>query len=213
MDEHEQSLTREILADAERRAGRARQRAEREAQKILDDAAKEARAHRDQVLGDAEGRIEHERAISGGRVEQEVRALKLGVRHQRVERVRAEAQRLLGELANGPEHYDALKVLALLAVEAMSVERVGLVLRAEDRARWGERLAADVQAAAAERAGRRVEVQVADKELPASGGLVVVGEGGHEVADQTFEARLKRLWDDIGDRTAAMLPDLTEAAE
>ncbi len=213
MDEHEQSLTREILADAERRAGRARQRAEREAQKVLDDAARQARAQRDRVLGDAEGRIEHERAISGGRVEQEVSALELGVRHQRVERVRAEAQRLLGELANGPEHYDALKALALLAVEAMSAERVSLVLRADDRAKWGERLAADVQAAAAQRAGRQVEVQVADKELTASGGLLVVGEGGHEVADQTFEARLARLWNDIGDRTAAMLPDLPEAAE
>ena len=50
MDEHEQSLTREILADAERRAGRARQRAEREAQKMLDDAARQARAQRDRVL-------------------------------------------------------------------------------------------------------------------------------------------------------------------
>ena len=212
MDEHEQSLSREILADAERRAGRATQRAEREAQNVLDDAAKQARAQRDEVLGAAEGRIEHERAVSGGRVEQEVIALNLGVRHQRVERVRAEAVRLLGELANGPQHYDALKALALLAVEAMSAERVSLVLRAEDRAKWGERLAAEVLATA-EVAGRHVEVQVADEDLTASGGLVVVGEGGHEVADQTFEARLERLWDDIGDRTAAMLPDLPEAAE
>ncbi|MHC5034930.1 MAG: hypothetical protein ACYTFZ_07820 [Planctomycetota bacterium] len=42
---------------------------------------------------------------------------------------------------------------------------------------------------------------------------VVEGADGHEVADQTFEARLDRLWNGLRDQMATMLPNALEGTE
>ena len=53
--------------------------------------------------------------------------------------------------------------------------------------------------------GREVSVDVAQEDLKARGGLVVRGKGTRELVDQTFEARLGRLWEDIRGQVADML--------
>lgn len=213
MSDEEQALGQEIISDAERRAGRVRARAEREAEKIVAEARKEAEAAREQALGIAARRGKHEQEVSSGRVQQELARLRLQVCQEMVDSVRAEAERQLGQLADGPEHRDVLKTLALRAIGAMSGDRFELVLRPQDRDRWGEALAEDVRAAASGQLGRDVEVELSQETLTAIGGLVVRGADGHELADQTFEARLGRLWDRIRAEVAAVLPDVSGSGE
>ncbi len=208
MSHQEEALTQEIIADARRRADRIKQRAERDARKVMDEARKAAQAEREGLLQVAARRAEHERQVSRGRLEQDLARLRLQVRQDLVQRVRAEAERRLAELAAGADHREVLVKLALLAVEAMSGERFELVLCPRDRQRWGEELAAEVRDAVQGRLGRDARVELSEETLSSAGGLVVRGADGHEVADQSFEARLDRLWERICIEVAAMLPDL-----
>lgn len=209
MAEQEQALVQEIMADARRRAERIRHRAERDAEQITGQAEKEAQAERDRVLEAARRRVAREQEVMHARIEHELVELRLRVRHEMVEHVRSEAEDRLAELARTEEHRPVLVRLALLAIQAMTGGEFRLMLRPEDRDRWHEGLAAEIQEAAGAELGREVRVQVAQDTIPALGGLVVTGANGHESADQTFDARLRRLWDQIRTQVALSLPDIS----
>lgn len=208
MGNEEDALAREIVADARKRAERARRRAEREAEELIAEAERNAEAERKRALADAERRIEHERELNEARTAQQIARLRLRLRQQMLQRVRAEAERRLAGLADGAAHRDSLVRLAVFAVAAMGGGRFRLALRAADRNNGGEALAADVCEAARRELGRAIAAEPTERELEAIGGLTVESADGHEMADQTYEARLERLWDEIRRRLAAMLPDM-----
>jgi vacuolar-type H+-ATPase subunit E/Vma4 len=210
VSEQEDKLAREIMADAERRAGRVRQRAEREAQVILEEARKEAAEAAQQAVGRATGRAEHLESVGRARLERQVAAQRLHRRREVLDRVRSEAQQALARLSDADGYLDVLVTLAVLAVEAMSGDRFELVLRRSDSTRWGRSLPGAVADAVRARTGREVQVDLSDKTVDATGGLVVRGAGGRELADQTFEARLARLWPDIQSRVAPVVADPPE---
>jgi vacuolar-type H+-ATPase subunit E/Vma4 len=210
MSEQEDTLAREIRADADRRAGRAQQRAEREARAILEEARKEAAEAVEQAVERATRRAERLENVGRARLEQQVATLRLRQKKEVLDRVRAEAQQALSRLADAGDYREALVRLAVLAVEAMSGDRVELVLRPSDRERWGESLPGAVADAARKQTGRAVRVELSGETLQASGGLVVRGGDGRELADQTFEARLERLWPEIQFRVAPLVTDLPE---
>jgi len=210
MGEQEDALTRQILADAGRRADRVRQRAEREAHSVLEEARREAREAVEQAVEQATRRAARQEHVGGARLEQQVAALRLQRQKEALDRVRTEAREALARLADTEQGRDVLAELAVLAVEAMSGDRFELVLRPRDRERWGEDLARAVAAAVGERTGRQVQVAPADETVDARGGLIVRGAGGREVADQTFEARMDRLWEQVQCRVAPLVADVPE---
>jgi vacuolar-type H+-ATPase subunit E/Vma4 len=124
--------------------------------------------------------------------------------------VRAEAQQALARLADSERYRGILTELAVLAIEAMSGDRFELVLTQRDSGRLGQSLPEAVADAVRARTGRQVRVVLAGEALDATGGLVVRGANGRELADQTFEARLARLWPDIQSRVAPMVIDALE---
>ena len=207
MSEQEDTLAREIQADAGRRADRVRQRAEREARAILDEARKEVAEAVEQAVERATSRADRLESVGRARLEQRVAVLRLRQRKEVLDRVRAEAQQTLARLADAEEYRDVLVALAVLAVEAMSGDRFELVLRPRDSERWGQSLPGAVADAVRGRTGREVQLALSDETVEASGGLVVRGADGRELADQTFEARLARLWPDIQSRVAPLVAD------
>ena len=206
MADQERALAEEILADAKRRAERIRQRSEREAQSILRQAAQEGEDARCKAEEVARARAEREKAVNEARIEQELAGLRLAAQQGLLERVRAEARRRLAALPEGEGYRDVLVETGVAAVEAMEGTRFELVLRPSDREKWGDGLPADVRTAVRRSAGRDVEVVLAEDTTDAAGGLLVRGAGGHQVADQTFEARLGRLWDDLREEVVRRIP-------
>ncbi len=213
MAEQEKGLVEEIMADARRRADRIRQRAEREAGQITAEAQKSAQDERERVLEAARAPVQREREVMHARIEQEVVELRHRLRHQMVEHVRSQAREKLAQLAGTEEHRRAVVKLAVLAIRAMSGRKFRLVLRPDERDRWGSELAVQVQSAVRQQSSRQVEVEIAEETTDAPGGLLVIGAGGHEVADQTFDGRLGRLWDQMRIEIGLNLPDVSGTGE
>ena len=193
----EQTLAREIIADAQRRADRATQRAEREKRKILDAAARAVASDREATLADAQERAASEKRLLDARIEQAVQNLRRSALQSILDRVRHDAEKKLAELAAAEEGRDALVRLAVLAIRDMSGHRFELVLAGRDRERWGADLPANVAQAAHDKLDRDVEVTLGHQAIETTGGLVVRSGDGRQIADQTFETRLDRLWDQI----------------
>ena len=207
MSEEEKALTDEILSDARKRADRTLKRAERQAARIIAEAERQAEAERGRILDAARRTAGREARVAAARMDQDAAALQRDMRQEVIEGVREEARRELARLAGADDYEGLLLALALPALEAMSGHEFDLVLRAADRRRLGSRLARRIAAAARSQMDRKVRVNLADETLETCGGLVLRGAGGHEVADQTFEARLQRLWDQLRGAVADALPD------
>ena len=193
----EQTLAQEITADAQRRADRATQRAEREKRKILDDAARAVAADREATLADAKERAEREQRLLDARIEQAVQNLRRTALQSILDRVRRDAEAKLAELAASEDGCQALLRLAILAIRDMTGRRFELLLAARDRERWGTDLTAKLARAAHDELERDVEITLGRQSVETAGGLVVRSRDGRQIADQTFEARLDRLWDEI----------------
>ena len=205
MSDQEHNLQEEILADARRRAERLSQRAQRDAEAFVQEARTFAEQERERLMQAMRQRAAREQTMQEARLEQEVQRLRRQAFQDVLERVRAEAEGELAALAAGQEAHQMLVRLAVSAIDAMRGETFTLALRAEDRKRWGAALPQEVSAAVQSQLGRKVNVTIANEEVRAAGGLIVRGEGTRELVDQTFEARMERLWEDIRGHVAGML--------
>jgi len=211
MSKQEDILAGEILADADKRAGRALQRAEREAKKILADARKEAEQALAKALNEAGRLVERMRHVARARVEQDVQALHRQAQADAVLAVRALALDRLRALAGADEYRQVLVNLAVLAIGAMTGEDFELLLREEDEARFGTDLPALIAAEVRARLSREARLSLGPAAKDSCGGLIVRGAAGRQVADQTFEARIERLWEELREPVAAMLFDADRA--
>jgi len=210
MAESEQVLAAEILAEAQKRAERIRQRAEADAQKVIAEARRESEALGQRVMAEAERRAAQRQEVNRAHIRQALAHLRVARSEEMLERIRKAVEQRLAEVAAGPEHRQVLKSLAVLAIGAMSRDRFELILRPQDHQQWGQDLAQQVCLAVREELGRNVQVEVAADSLGASGGLMVRGAGGRELADQTFEARTRRLWGEVRAQLGAVLPQVRE---
>jgi vacuolar-type H+-ATPase subunit E/Vma4 len=207
MTEQEQALADEIRADARKRGERAVKRARREAEKIVANAEDQARAEKQEALEDAREQVERMRRVADARIEQDVAALRRTVHQQVVRAAREQALRRLDEMTETEGYGSVLLNLALEAVQALSGHDFYLMLRPEDREACGDELPTNVVREAHARLGRIVHVKLAEEPLQALGGIAVRDAEGHQVADQSFESRLERLWDDLRHAVAVRLPD------
>ncbi|MFW6189318.1 MAG: V-type ATP synthase subunit E [Planctomycetota bacterium] len=195
-DEQQQTLEQEIRSDAHKRAERITRRAERQAEQVEEDAREAAEQEREEIMAAARERARHEEQVHEARVRQELARMRREAFQEVLDHVKEEANQRLRSLDREAGR-KALLRLGLQAVAAMRGDEFELVLRPEDRERWAEQLAEELEERAQQELDREVEVKVAEDDLDAAGGLTVRGVGTGEVAEQTFEVRMDRLWGDL----------------
>ena len=108
----------------------------------------------------------------------------------------------LVETTRLPEYPEMLGRLALAALGAMNGERVELLMRAEDVDRHGAEVVRAVGGNASRELGRPVEIALSRETIDGAGGLIVRSADGRQVCDQTFEARMERLWSQLREDVA-----------
>ena len=192
-DAQGQVLCKEILADAERQAQRTRRRAKRDADAALKEAQAEARKVREQRLADARDEACRARDLILARVGVEVARLRAARTEQVLREVRdGGQQRLAGR--EGFDYRGRLAALASEAIGAMEGRRFVLELAAADLEAGAEGLAEEVR----RRVGRDdIEVTVSPDPAKIGAGVVVRDAEGRQVWDNSFEARLDRLWPEL----------------
>jgi len=190
-------LEQQILADAEKRAEPVKRRAQRQAEDVLRRAEQDAEKQARQVIERAREKAEVEANRLRARTELQAENIKRAAGEEILDEVRARAVQRLGELVSSDRYPDVLVQLASSALEAMDGRHFELVMRAEDRDAHGERVARALRDHAARMLRRQVIVKVAADAISASGGLVVRTDDERQVCDQTFEARLDRLWEQL----------------
>ncbi len=209
----EEALEEEIMADARRRAERIRRRAEREADDIRQQAREQAEQQRERIQRQARQRAEEQQQRLRARIQQDLAALRRNARHQILEDLRERAREKLAQLPRQDGYEEVLTRLALSALERMDGDAFELAPREQDRSGIGAKLTERIAAVARDELDREVEIRISDEPLSATGGLALRGADGRQVADQTFEARLDRLWGQMRGELMEMLPDLREISQ
>lgn len=200
----EQILGSEVIADAERRAERIRRRGERDAEHIREAAEEEAKEAAEAVLRDARRRAEQVSrmvlATLGVEEQKATLSLKEGVIQEALD---AAWQKLLAK-----DKYDYQGVLVQLGVSAVSQmpgTEFTLQLGEEDGERVGEKVCRRIEEAVAAHGGRTVKVRLSPTYLGIAGGCVVAGESGRLRYDNSFEARRRRMQEEVRRRMAQEL--------
>jgi vacuolar-type H+-ATPase subunit E/Vma4 len=194
----EKVLSDEILKDAQRRADRIRKRAQREAKKTLDDAAKEAESAAEKILNAARRRADRVAQSLLATIEQEVRRDLLEAQEAELSRLFDAARERLRDRAA----YDYPAVLARLATEAiaaMEADHVVIELSEADRPIATEGWLGGIRRAA----GRQLAIDISESSAPIDGGLIVRSADGRLLYENSFAARLRRLWPDLRRELAA----------
>jgi V/A-type H+-transporting ATPase subunit E len=206
MSDEERALEQEIMADARRRAERIKGRADRDADQIRDRAQAAADRRRERIMRQARARAEKEGHRAEARIELARESVRLRALQEILTELEDRARTELGKLPESDHYGDVLRQLALAAIEAMTGDRFTLALRDEDRQRWGDELAEELPRLARERLDREVEVDLAEENPDGRGGLIVRSADGRQVADQRFDARLERMWDELRQELMGRLP-------
>lgn len=215
MSTSEQAIIDEILADARKQAERIVKRAKRDAEGAVSRAREIAEKDAVQIVeaGRAQAAIKA-RAISSG-VDQEIKKRDLAAREAIIDHVRDTALKVLAERERDQNAYRAaLAGLIVDAVRQMAGDRFLVAFRAQEPDAVAEgALAAALERLAAEHK-RPVSLERAPKPIRAAGGCIVQSADGRELANETFEERLRRLWPGIREEVAAMLfPDRVRKAQ
>jgi len=205
VSEQTDTLEKQILEDARRQAEPILRRARREAKEVLRRAEEEAARRRSEVCDRAARKAEAEAERLRARAELEAENIRRRAREEILRQVRNQAVEALRAVTGTARYEEILVRLGLAALEAMSGRRFELVMREQDRDACGERVARILRERAATELGKQIIVTVADETAVGIGGLVVRRADGHQVCDQTFEARLDRLWDQLRVEVAGVL--------
>jgi len=213
MSDEEKALEKEILADAERQAERLDRQAQREADRIKEEAREKAEREAERTRRRARRRAAQESSRAEALIEQEAAGVRRRARQQILEDIRDRAVETLCGLPGTNGHDEVLVELGVRAIVAMEGESFELVLREEDRDRFDGELAGRLSKAVEQRLGREVEITVSEESLDGSGGLLVRDDAGRQVADQTFEGRMERLWEPIRQELIERLPEVSGEGE
>lgn len=187
----EEVLGSEVIADAERRAQRIRQRGEREAQRIRQRGEKDAQQGAEEILQAARQRAERESNMVLATVEVDAHKVELTAKEEVIEACLQTARRQLLE----KDAYDYRAALAELAADAivqMPGESFMVALGEADAQNRADKLARRIEEVVAARSGRTVHVEIGREHARISGGCVVLSADGRLRYDNSFDARLRR---------------------
>lgn len=197
----ERVLGDEVLADARRRAERIRRRGRRDAERIRRQAEKEAQRVAEEILSEAHRRAEHSARMILATLDVEVHKATLNLKEEIVQACLEAAWRKLLR----KDDYDYPAVVTRLAVSAlarMPGREFILQVSNEDRDRLPEDLPRRIEEAVQREHHREVKVRLAAEPGRFAGGCVVLSADGRLRYDNSFEARRRRLQQQLR-RTAA----------
>jgi len=206
-EDKKQALSEQILADARKKAERIVKRAKRDAARIMEEAEREGEKAAENLLAETEQEAEAEfRRLTAGIPSMKARKM-LAAEEKILESVMDEAMERLRE------RFDAdpaghMRSLLLGAVFEMPEDEMVVEVCERDRgiltAEFLEKIAAEVR----DRQGRRVQFELPEEAADISGGVIVRAKSGRTIYDNSFEARAKRLREELRRRAAAVLfPD------
>lgn len=183
-------LRDEIIADAQRQADRLVRRARRESKMMVDKAVSECEQQCQEKREAAAAAAQRQRLLILATVPVEIGRLRAMRAEQELMALRDVVRDRL--LARQDFDYGAcLLTLAAEAIRQMEGDAFVLQLASQDTEKYGPSLAA----AAAARAGRPdVQVMIDQQAVDIGGGVVVRDPPGRQVWDNSFQARLDRLW-------------------
>jgi len=194
IEEKKEALAAEVLADAQKKADRTLKRAEREAKKIVSEATAKAGAERDQLLSSANEEAEKAKARALATIPLEVRRLELAAKEDVISGVMDSA---LARLRQSPTPRGALTALALAGVDASPEDDLIIQVKEADRATVSQDFLVEVAAQAANSGGRKVMLQLDEDPADIAGGVIVRSRSGRTVFDNSFEARLARVRENL----------------
>lgn len=200
----------QILEDARRQAAPLKRRAEQEAERIIEGAKEDAQKSKKKLIQDAEREADSVVKRIQARTELDIENIKRRGRENILDEVMGMARSRLAEFASSDDYPRSLKELAKAAISSMNGRYFEIVLREVDR-HHGAEITDGIESELKAESDKDVELAIADGSVDSMGGLAVRRGDGKQMCDETYEARLERLWPDLRQEVAEDL-DVVELA-
>jgi len=196
-----EAILQKARTEAEERVARAR----RVAQRDVEHAREEAEALRRKLLQRAQQRIEQERRQAYAQMDLDDQRRRRTRQEELVQAVFRSAMNALRSMPRDETYAQILVRLIGEGVMAIGKEVGTMVLNRMDREVFGGEKMRWLEKQVAERLGRDVQLVLSDQLVEASGGVLIRSEDDRISFDNTFEARLERMRDDLRGDVARVL--------
>ena len=196
-NESVEQICSRIREDGEKEITSILDKANRTAADIVAKAEERGKAGAEKILKEAEekGKLTQRRLLSS--VNLEVKRAKLRSREEVVSNVNEKVGEALGALRDGSSYADTLARLACEGVRALGGEQFIIFADRRDTALVEKDVVQNVKKTMAGEGFTIGEIEVQPLEHKSLGGVKVGAPGGRVVYDNTFEARIYRLRDEI----------------
>ena len=182
-----------IKEDAEREAEKIKEKARKKEEEILKKAEAEAKSKSDEILnqGKKEAELEKQRILANAKLQ--AKKIKLDVKEKIIEKSFSLAEEKLKEVVSSEEYEKILKDLIREAISTIGREDLEVLCRKEDE-KIVKKIIKDLSG-----------VELAKGNISTIGGVIVRSKDRQVQVDNTFEARLTRMRDDLRIEVAKIL--------
>lgn len=182
-----------IKEDAEREAEKIKEEARKKEEEILKKAEAEAKSKSDEILnqGKKEAELEKQRILANAKLQ--AKKIKLDVKEKIIEKSFSLAEEKLKEVVSSEEYEKILKDLIREAISTLGREDLEVLCRKEDE-KVVKKIIKDLSG-----------VELAKDNISTIGGVIVRSKDRQVQVDNTFEARLTRMRDDLRIEVAKIL--------
>ncbi len=182
-----------IKEDAEREAEKIKEEARKKGEEILKKAEAEAKSKSDEILnqGKKEAELEKQRILANAKLQ--AKKIKLDVKEKIIEKSFSLAEEKLKEVVSSEEYEKILKDLIREAISTIGREDLEVLCRKEDE-KVVKKIIKDLSG-----------VELAKDNISTIGGVIVRSKDRQVQVDNTFEARLTRMRDNLRIEVAKIL--------
>lgn len=192
-----EEICNRIREDGHKEADSILDKAERTAAEIIGKGEKE----RDEVVEDIlskardKGELERRRLLSGVHIE--MKRARLKIREEVISSIMEKVEKSLAEARERAEYRETLKGLVLEGISALGGKAFSIYVDSRDAALARKEVVPAVKAALSGETDNIEDIEVKELEKASLGGARIGVPGGKVIYDNTFEARMYRLRDDI----------------
>jgi V/A-type H+-transporting ATPase subunit E len=183
----------EIHRQTDEEVEKALSRAKRTADSRLDEARKRAHEETERILDAARDRAELERRRILSDLSLEMKKITLKARGELVQDVLGQVRARVERTRGTPEYRDMLKAFVIEGIQALDRDAVQVSVSSADRATANDAFFTEVAAAC----GRPVKIAPQADLGDTAMGAIVRAADGSVLFDNTIEARMERMTDDL----------------
>ncbi len=196
-NESVEEICNRIREDGRREVESIIEKAERTASEIVAGGEKEREGVVEEIMSKARdrGEIERRRLLSGVNIE--MRRERLKVREEVISNIMENVEKNLAKVREGGEYAGILEGLVIEGVHALEGGSFFASVDGRDAGLMKEKVAPAVREAVKKETGSAIDIEVRKLDGASLGGARVGIPGGKVIYDNTFEARMYRLRDDI----------------